>query len=728
MIKKLQISALLAFLLLMVSVTSHAQERAISGRVTTKEDGSILPGVNVLLQGTTIGTVTDANGSYRITIPQDGVLVFSFIGYMTHTESVAGRSVVDVALESDIKQLAEVIVTAQGQERDERSLGYAVQTVKGSDLAQRSEVNVLNTLQGKLAGVNITGASGGAGASTNINIRGVTSFSGSNQPLIVVDGIIFNNSVDNTTNTLFGQQPTNRLNDISPENIESLNVLKGPAASVLYGSRASNGVIVITTKRGGSKANKSEITLTSSYNFQDVYGLPKIQTQYGQGANNDFINTQAASWGPAFGGTLTEVTTLQGEVVPYKAFPNNYKGFFDRGNIFQNGISINSGNAEKNFSFSLNSTLQNGIIPSTEYTRNGMQIGGATKLTNGPKINTSLNYVKSTQGGISQGNGGSAMGQLTRIPVSYDLLGRPYKDALGRSIYFNAAQNHPLWSVENETLTSNVDRAFGHVTLGYDLRPWLNVSYRLTADTYIDRRKLINAIGSARNPTGQVAEDFFFNSELNGDLLITASKDNFLMDGLSASLLLGQNLNQRTFQWTTADAIDLTIPGFYNVSNGATFTGIFDQKTKRRLVGWYGDLNLSYKNYLFVELQGRLDQSSTLPTASNSFFYPGVSLSFVPTEAFNLESNIFSYLKVRGSVAKVGKDAAPYLLTSIYTSATQGNNLASITFPITVGGAVPGFLPGGRIGSNTLTPEFTTSYEGGINIGLLKNRISFDVG
>jgi len=720
---------LLTASLVLVS-SAFAQERTVTGKVTSVEDGSALPGVNVVLKGTTSGTVTDVDGNYRISVPAEGgTLVFSFIGLTTSEIGIGSRATVDVQMASDITQLSEIVVTAQGLERDERSLGYSLQSVKGKDLAQRSETGLLNTLQGKLSGVNITGASGGAGASTNINIRGVTSFGNNNQPLIVVDGIIFDNSTSNTTNTLFGTQPSNRLNDISPENIESLNVLKGPAAAALYGSRAANGVIVITTKKGGTASGKTEVTITSSVNWQNAFGLPELQNQYGQGANNDFNNQSGNSWGPAFGGALTEVTTLQGDVVPYRAFEDNVSGFFQTGRIVQNGVNIASGDKDKNMNLSISSTFQDGIIPLTDFSRNSVQFGGGTKLKNGLKFNSSLTYVQTKQGGVTQGNGGSALGQITRIPRSYDLNGRPFEDANGRSIYYATTQNHPRWSTKYEQLNTQVDRVFGFMTLAYDIKPWLNVSYRATADTYIDRRQLTLAIGSARAPTGQIQENLIYNSELNGDLMVTASKDNFLMEGLSASVLLGQNVNQRSSQNVGADATTLTIPGFQNISNGSIFTGTFDSKSKRRLVGLYTDINFGYKDYLYLELQGRVDKSSTLPEANNTFFYPSVSASFVPTAAFDIESNILSYAKVRASWAKVGNDANPYLTGTFFVPAGFGNNVASVTFPITVGAvSVPGFQPSSRIGSRTLTPEFTTAWEIGGNVGLFQNKLSVDVG
>jgi TonB-linked SusC/RagA family outer membrane protein len=733
---------LLNFVLSLVLITNvaWAQERIVSGKVTSAEDGSPIPGVNVILKGTTSGNTTDVTGSFKLSVPSSGgVLVFSFIGLKTQEVQIGERAIIDVPMSADVTQLAELVVTAQGVEKDQRSIGYAMKTVKGDLVAQKSEVNFLNTLQGKLSGVIITGASGGAGSSTNINIRGVTSFSGSNQPLIVVDGIIFNNDVNSNPslfggggqNTLFGTQPSNRLSDISPENIESVNVLKGPGAAVLYGSRASNGVIVITTKKGSKVAGKTEVTITSSINFQDVYGIPKFQEQYGQGVNNDYNPTSTNSWGPAFGGALTQVLNdQQTELVPYQAYPNNYKGFFDQGRTIQNGVNIASGDKEKNFSLSLSSSDQKGIIPTTEYSRYSVQVGGNTKLDNGLRLSSSVTYVRSGQNGAFQGNGGSATGQLTRVPVSYNLNhGTNTNPTTGGSVYFLPGQNHPLWSVRNEQVNTTIDRIFGNMTIGYDIKPWLNVSYRATSDVYTDRTKSYNAVGSARFPSGRVDEAVTYSSELNGDLMIRASKDDIL-PGLTASVLLGNNLNQRVTQGTYADAVALTVPHFRSLGVGGVFTNTSNFGTKRRLSGVYGNLNLAYKDYLFVELQGRVDKSSTLPKENNTFFYPGINASFIVSEALKIESSILSSLKVRGSAAKVGKDANPYLLNPVYVIGSYGNNVASITFPMSIGSSsVPGFGPSARLANPVpLTPEFTTSYEGGVNVGLFKNKLTLDVG
>lgn len=714
-------------LVLLCCLPVLAQNVTVSGRVTSSDDGSALPGVSIQVKGTTRGTTTNAEGAYTISVAPNDRLVFSFIGFGAQEVTVGNQTTINVRLAAGEQSLDEIVVTAQGIERDKRSLGYAIQEVGGNLLTQRSEPNLLNTLQGKVAGVNIVGSSGAPGASTNINIRGITSFTGSNQPLIVVDGIIFNNNTDNTQNTLFGAQSSNRLSDINPESIESVNILKGPAAAALYGSRASAGVIVITTKTGRNSGGKAEVTVTSSVNVQNVYGLPKFQNDYGQGANNLFVPTSNNSWGPPFVGGPTSVTNTQGNVVPYQAYPNNVRDFYKQGIILDNTVGIRSGDQTRNFSVLLANTTQNGIVPNSKFIRTNVGVQGAAKLQNGVSISGTANYVQTIQQGTPLGNGGSAFGQITRIPRSYNLPGEPYQDANGASIFFNPTTNNPLWSAYNEVQRGQVDRFFGNFIVGYDVAKWLNVSYRVTADTYTDRRKITEPIGAARYPTGSVIQDNIFRAELNGDLLIRANKDNLFLNGLNASLLLGNNINQRRFQENYLQGDQLTIPGFYNVSNASVFTNSGESTTLRRLVGYYGQLSLGYKNYVFLELTGRADQSSTLPKANNTYFYPAVSLSFVPTDAFKLNSDVLSYAKVRISGARVGRDADPYQLNTVYTKASYGNNVASIQFPLSVnGGSIPGFQIGGQLGSNKLTPEFVTSYEAGLNLGLFRNRLSID--
>lgn len=705
-----------------------AQTRQVSGRVTSAQDGEPIGGVSVALVGTTTATQTDAAGNFSIEVTGNGTLLFSYIGYVSQRIAVNNNSVVNVHLGVDENSLEEVVVTAQGIERTARSIGYAAQKVDGENLVQRSETNVLNALQGKVAGVNISSSSGQPGASTNINIRGITSFGGNNQPLIVVDGIIFSNDTDNSQNTLFGSQPSNRLNDIPPDNIESINILKGPAASALYGSRASAGVLMITTKSGKGMAGKTEVTFNSSANFQNVAYLPEFQTSYGQGTQNLYNNQSTASWGPIFGSVNEVVQGGTGLTVPYQAYPNNMRDFYNTGAFYQNSLNLAGGDDKSNFAAGLSSTIQHGIVPNSKYNRHTANLGGNRTLNNGIKIGGTITYSKTNQRGSTMGNGGSAFGQITRIPMSYDLNGTPILNAAGNRQYFLPGQNSPLWSVENEFFESAVDRAFGNLTIGYDFTDWLNVSYRVTADTYFDQRSQVLRIGAARAPLGDIDEETRFRSEINGDLIINAHKENFLLEGLNATLLLGQNINSRNFRETGVLGSGLSMLGFDNVGNASVFTGSYANREQRRLLGHYAQIGLAYQDYLFLELTGRADKSSTLPVNNNTYFYPSASLSFVPTTAWgNLQSDILSFWKVRGNIARVGRDADPYLLYSIYNITTFGNNTASIQFPLSVGGAaIPGFNISSRIGNLNLRPEFVTSYELGTQLGFFKNRIDLD--
>ncbi len=706
-----------------------AQSQTVSGRVTSADEPEGIPGVSVSVKGTTVGTVTDLDGSYTVSIPENAsVLVFSFVGFRTQEVPVGNRTEINVVLEADVRVLSEVVVTAQNIERNEKSLGYNVQSVRGDVISQRSEPNILNTLQGRVAGVNIGSASGSPGASTNINIRGITSFTGSNQPLLVVDGIIMSNDTDNTQNTLFGSQPSNRLGDIAPEMIESINILKGPAASVLYGSRASSGAIIITTKSGKGLQDKTEVTVTSSFNVQDPIHYASLQNDYGQGTTNNYVSTSTASWGPRFGtpGFETVVNT-QGEEVPYRLYPNHFDLFFNQGRIWQNGVTLASGSENDNYILGINTTNQEGIVPNTGFDRYNVQLGGNKKLNNGVQIGGNITYVKTKQRNGTAGNGGSAMGQITRIPRSYDFGGTQWQDELGAPIYYNPPSTHPFWSTENEMFDSNVDRVFGNFTVGYDIADWLNVTYRVTADTYTDRRKQTLRIGAARNPQGQIREDMLFRSEINGDLLITMNKSDLFGTGINGNLLLGQNINQRDFQQISVTGDQLTIFGFDNVSNAAVFTNSFESRNRRRLIGHYAQLNLDYNDYLFLELSGRVDQSSTLPSDNNAYFYPSAAVSFVPTDLFDLQSSVLSQIKLKGNVARVGRDATPYLLATLFGQASYGNNLAQINFPLSVGGAnIPGFFPQSRIGSMNLAPEFVDNYEVGMVLGLFDYRLELD--
>ena len=722
-----------------MSWTALAQPKTVTGFITDPERKPI-SNVTVQVQNSNIGTSSDATGQFTIQVPNsDAVLVFSAIGYATQQVRVGDNQTFQISLKGGAQSLQEVVVTALGVTRDKRSLGYATQTVRGSEIANKGELNVVNALQGRVAGVNITSASGGAGASSNINIRGIHSFTQNNQPLFVVDGIPVSNNLDRTNGGTTGSngdfQPPNRALDIDPNIIESINILKGGAAAALYGSRAANGVIVITTKRGSSARGKADISLSSSYSLQRAYGLLEYQNEYGQGLNGIYNPISANSWGPRIGATPTLANGLlnaAGQAAPYVAYPDNVQDFFETGSVWDNSLNINGGDQNQNYTFSISNSAQKGIIPNQKFNRTTVRFGANTTIREKLKIGGSVNYTNSDQRGVTGGNGSTALGPLVGVTRTTDLQAYKrdgtYKNPDGTNNWYVPSTDNPYFGAYENPVTSNLSRVIGSVNLGYDLASWLNVGYRLGIDNYTDRRKQIFAKSSNQRPAGQVLEDVFYRSELTGQLLLNAKKNDIFLEGLNANLLLGNEINQRKYQNVSVQGDQLTIPGFYNVNNATVFTnGTGELNYVRRLVGAFGQLSLGYNNYLFLELTGRADRSSTLPENKNVYFYPSASASFVLSDALKIQSNILSYAKVRASYAKVGNDAPPYQLENVYGPGTYGNNVAQVNLPITTGTTtLSGFAASTSISSPELSPEFTTSFEGGFNVGLFKNRVSID--
>ena len=739
--RRLLLSLMLMFTLCQVVL---AQTRTLSGQVTDQKSGEGLPGVTVLLKGTTNGVSTNADGSFTLAAPAaGGTLVFSSIGMVTQERVIGATTQFNILLERDSRELSEVVVTALGIEKDKRTLGYATQEIRGSEVANKSEPNVVNALQGKVSGVSITGASGLAGSSTNINIRGITSLTGSNQPLFVVDGIPISNDTDRTNGgaagTLYGAQTSNRAADIDPENVASISILKGPAAAALYGSRASSGAILITTKSGANVNKKLEITVNTGINAQTVMGLPDFQNDYGQGTlgvntttggGGNILTGSPNSWGPRFGTTPTRANGLllaNNDNLPYQAYPDNIRNLFKTGTLWTNGVQFAGNTGTSNFSLNVNNTAQKGITEASNLNRTNIQLGGGTTLQNKLRITGSVNFSQTNQLAPQTGNGGSAFGTLATVPRSFDLQGQPFQTVTGGNLYFPGRDN-PNWNLLNNNTSSNVTRFINVASLSYDFFPWLNVTYRGGLDAYTDRRKQIASLTSTRNPSGLIFEDNIQYAEFTGDLLITAKKENIFTDKLNATLLVGQQTNQRRRNEQYVSAASLAFPGFYNPNIAATFTGsgdgINDGTYTRRLLGYYGQLSLAYNNYLFLEGTARVDQSSTLPKNNNTYLYPSVSASFVFTDAFNIDSDFFSYGKVRANVARVGRDALPYSLETYYVQGAQGNNVANVTYPFN---GVVGFKPSTQLGAgDALKPEFTRSAEVGLNVGFFNNRVTLD--
>ena len=741
---------LLRCLLVLMFVTNiaAAQQRTITGTVTASDTKEPLAGVTVKLQGKEKGIVTDATGHFSLTVsPGHPVLVFSHVGYTTKTETVGTSDVVNVVLSAGSKDLGEVVVTALGVKRTKRDLGYSTQTITGEQLLDRGDNNVLNLLQGKVAGIDITGASGSAGASTNIVLRGISSITGNNQPLFVVDGITISNNIDQlVSNTLFTNQPPNRVLDIDPNSIESINVMQGPAAAALYGSRASGGAIIITTKKGANRAGKTSVIFSSSYSVQNVYGFPELQNQYGAGSNGIYDPASTTSWGPAFGSvpsllnglivsdslgsTIEGVHYNKGDAIPYINYPKNMINYFSQGHTLDNNISITGGNAKNSYRLSIGRSSADGILPSSEFNKFNTAFSATSQITDKMGIGGSITYYNTFQDqSTTQGNGTpSAMDQLFAVTRStnFKYYKEHYKNDDGTNNWFVAGRDNPYFAAYENSITTKLDRFQGSVNVSYDVFKWLKAIYRLGIDAYINRGKYYVAIGSTQEAasSGSITDRNFYNREINGDLILTANKNDVFTKGLNLTALLGQNINTQDYQRLTAASSGLAIPGYYNVSNGQNFSNTDEFKRQKRLLGFYSQLSFAYKNYLFLELTGRVDKSSTLPSSNNTYFYPSVSGGFVFTDAFNLKTDLFSYGKIRAAYARVGKDADPYSLDSrTYGPASYGNNVGLFNFPY---GSVVGFAPTGRIGNPGLKPELTYAYEFGLNLGFFKDRLTME--
>ena len=763
-------------------LSAWAQDRVVSGRVTSAEDGSSIPGVNVVLKGTTNGTVTDADGNYKLTVPSaGGTLVFSFIGLQTQEAAIGERSTVDMGLGLDVQQLTEVVVTAVGIEREKKALGYSVAGVSADKISQRSEVDPLRALQGKMPGVNIVGGGGAPGQSTKINIRGASSLTGNTQPLFVVDGIPFDNSVNasggSAQNTVF----SNRAFDIDPNNIESLTVLKGAAAAALYGSRATNGVVVITTKAGKKNTKKGmEITYNGSLNFQDISGIPNYQDVYTQGSNQvynggfignwgapfpnhvDRLNSQyGTSYKPIYGvygagpksgqnypdgfaphpltansfpvnlGSKTlfpDLVDADGYPVPYALQPNDIiGGFFQTGKQVENSINISSGNEKASVNAGFSRMNQEGIVPNQTATRTTLYFGGSSTLDNGLFLQGNVNYVNTEQQSPQSagsafadyygGEGASSIyARLFYLPRNYDLNNLPFESPVDGSNMFYRNLENPLWIAKNNLYTSDVNRVYGNLTAKYDVNSWLELMVKGGINTYSEARRSINRPGGSSFPLGRLYTEDITNTEIDFNYIATVNKD--FNEDLTFRALVGFNQNQRELTRRQTTGNQIIQAGLYKTFATSQQQASSDFSRLRRLYGAYADMSLSYKDYLFLNLVGRNDWSSTLPEANNSYFYPGASVSFIFTDALSIPNTVLSSGKLRVAATKVGNDADPYqtftnfFIDTPYTTPTGTfTNRASLS---------------NRLGNPNLKPEFTTEYEVGTDLKFLNGKIGVD--
>ncbi len=732
--RSLLLKMLPLFLALITSV-AWAQERTVTGKVTSAEDGSGLPGVNVLVKGTTNGTVTDVDGKYSISVVgNDVTLIYSFIGFATQEVLILDKTAINVQLASDVTQLSEVVVTAMGIESEKRALGTSVATLKSDAFADTRQTNIVNSLAGKMAGVRIASSGGNVGASSSIFIRGFTSFTQSNQPLFVVDGIPIDNSGGgNALQT--GVANSNRAIDLNPDDIENMTVLKGPAAAVLYGSRAVSGAIIITTKKGGAATAKNTVSFTSNYNITEVNRLPDFQNSYAQGSNGIFNSGSLDSWGPKITGQT--VTNYLGNQETLKAYPNNLKDLFRQGSNIQNSLDFKGGNEKANYIFSYSNLVESGVLKNNELARNTFRVTVNSQLTKKLTMGASISYFNTKSQRTPNGNQQS--NPLFRgyiIPRSYNLGNYPYQLPNGKQSYFDTSTDNPLWTIDNNTYKDQVDRLLANMNIGYDLNDWLNLSYKIGTDIYTLNLKAVDGVGAVGNAytaaagTGGVQIETITNQNINSYLNVTAKKQ---LGEFNINILLGNEISYTKIQDQGVTATGASVNGFDAVSSYSTYAP-FDGtgnaqfvNTNRNLVGVYAQVTAGYKNYAYLTATGRNDWSSTFSAKNNSYFYPSITGSFIFTDAFpTIKNNIISYGKVRANIAQVGRVAPVYATDTYFNSANPGNGFGpNILFPFR---GQQGFSLSNASGNPDIKPEFTITKEVGAEFKLWKDKISLDLG
>jgi TonB-linked SusC/RagA family outer membrane protein len=712
-----------------------AQNRQITGQVTDGKEPII--GASVSVKGTSIGTATDANGRYTLTIPASAqTLLVKAVGMKSQELSIAGLSEINVKMGPDVVKLDETVITAFGIERERKTLGYSQQKVSGDELRKSGEQNMIQGLSGKAAGVLVQGSGGTPGASSKILLRGNATFTGENQPLIVVDGVPIDNSTTQSTagdnpfnSNLSGVNNSNRGVDINPDDIESMNILKGPAAAALYGVRAGAGAIIITTKKGKKGTKSFSVDFSTSAEISQVNKLPKLQMKYSQGTGGGTLKADKSGSNaagiyrpgitPQSWGNLTKDSL---GITP----TDNMGEFFQTGYAYNNNISITNTSENSSIRVSLGRLDQTGIVPNTKFNRTTVRLTADTRLNKKMSVGGTVNYIKS--GGIRSQNGSNLSGVmlgLLRAPNSYKLMDPEnggFKNPDGTQRSYMTIYDNPYWTVNENPFVDDVNRVLGNVNMTYDATDWMSVTYRIGTDFWTDERKQIFAVGSwapDNAPGGEVDHNILRSHEVYSDLLVTFKKD--ITKDLKASLLLGNNMNHRYSQDLFSRGRDLGVPGNYNLNNAANLYASEANSTIRTFAHFF-DLNLAYQNYLFLGVTGRREVASTFGTAKNDFFYPSANLSLVFTELVKIPT--LSFGKVRVAYAQAGISPAAYGTSTYFVRSTYTDGFTGgLSFPYT---GINGYGYSNTLGNPNLKPERNTGREFGLDLRFFEGRLGFD--
>jgi TonB-linked SusC/RagA family outer membrane protein len=699
--------SLLAFLLLLFTgVFAFAQDRTVTGTVTDSDANTPLPGVSVLVKGTSTGTVTDIDGQYSLSVPAAGTtLVFSYLGYGRQELTTGNSNVINVSLKAQESALSEVVVTAFGLEREKKSLTYTVQDVGTREFTEAREMNVMNSLSGKVAGLSINRGGSGVGSPTRVILRGNRSISGDSQPLYIVDGV-----------------PARGIENLNPDDIESITVLKGPNAAALYGSRANNGAIVVNTKRGKQGFN---VTLNTSYMFDDPLLLTKYQDVYGQGSGGVYSPASEFSWGPRMDGQpvaqWSRIEGKAGTTYPFSPQPNNIRDFFQIGHTMATTLAVNGGTERSQTYFSYTYSDAAGVVPGNELKRHSLNLRLTNKLTDKLTLDSKINYIRQDIGQPlpEDENYANPTRHIYRLPRNIrteDISQFEYVNAAGllRQNYFNPGSNggaNPYWAENRNLRTSTLDRMIAFTSLNYQLAEGLSILARAALD-----RSFGGSTNREYNNSYIIAENGRFSvgtseaMEINTDFLISYEKS--LNQNWAFNVNLGGNARKdRNTGLSSNTGPQLIVPNFFALANTPQVASTYNIGSPRDVNSLYAFTQVAWKNAVFLDITARNDWSSTLPKDNWSFFYPSVGLNAVISDLVEVPTWL-TFAKVRGSFAEVGNDTSPFQLQR-QASFAAGGRSGYLSLATTLPNA-------------NLLPETTQSIELGADFRFVDNKVGLD--
>ena len=740
-------------------LSANAQQKIISGTVTSSVQGEgALIGVSVSVKGTTTGIITDANGKYSLAVPANATtLVFSYIGMKKQEIEIGNRPVIDVIMDPDILGLEEVVVTAFGVSREKKAVGYSVQDVKNDVIERTGNTDLAGAMQGKISGIDIKPSSGMPGASSQITIRGARSFTGNNSPLYVVDGMPISSTADIQSGTngdfsvvgagVSGSDISNRAVDINPADIESVTVLKGQAAAALYGIRASNGVILITTKSGrNNKIGKPVVSVSHTSAFSQVSRTPDYQTTYAQGTNGNYVPNSSLSWGPkivnlpddpTYGGNANghpgkflvpqlETGQIEDPWVTPQIF-NNWDRYFQTGYSATNNVNVSQATESGNFALGISQTSQTGVAKASGMNRWNAKASAETKLGKNFSAGFNANFSRTDIDKLPTANDAALAGVLG-APVSYNLRDYPYyvPGDVYRQIYYRGGSwDNPYWAAEHTVFNEKTDRFFGNGYINFSARLGekmnLKVRYQLGSDAYNTSYQDIFEYGHA-GTTGMI--DNYGITSFTVNSLLTTNLEWKISSDLSFNAMIGNEFDHNKAKTYSEHGEEFNFGGWAHIRNANIVTAN-ESFNQNRTVGFFGSLSLQWKSLLFLNTTGRYDIVSTMPTNNRSFFYPSVSFSFVASELVAVKNiDWISFAKLRLSYAEVGQAGAyveNYYDTPDYSGGWWMGS--PILYPV---GGINSYIPNNVQYDPNLVPQNTKSYELGADLKFFRNRLGID--